>query len=155
MTVYIVHAVGTDFVKVGYTVRETPERRLREIQSHSPYELFLMAQVTGCLVCFESYTHKHISEHRVRGEWFKLNEQQREELMAWMETAITSDEYRQFEEAYVARHVSHCVGAEEIRQEIDRMRSGKRTKRGSSLKGIHAVIVPGMSITVDKDRKPT
>jgi len=72
MTVYaIYHPDG--FVKVGKS--DNPRQRFSSLQSGSPYELELYAllAVDGDSETTEKAIQECLSQHHVRGEWFKMS----------------------------------------------------------------------------------
>lgn len=72
--VYIVHAVGTDRYKIGYT-DDHPEDRLRRLQTGSPYQLQLRLSVPCPAPSdVESELHALYAPTRKRGEWFAFTE---------------------------------------------------------------------------------
>jgi hypothetical protein len=71
--VYAVHAVGTDRIKIGYSV--DPEQRLNKLQTGSPIELELVAKWKGTDQD-ERELHRILAEFRAQGEWFRLSPQE-------------------------------------------------------------------------------
>lgn len=69
-TVYFIEAVGSDRVKIGWTAA-TPQKRMAEIQTSSPFELRLVASAKGSLA-IEAGLHARFEESRVMrcAEWF-------------------------------------------------------------------------------------
>ena len=55
-------------MKIGHTT-QSPEKRLKSLQTGQPMSLRLLWKVTGD---FESALHVHFAAYRVRGEWFDL-----------------------------------------------------------------------------------
>lgn len=70
--VYVIHALGTSRVKIGYSA--DPEKRLRELQTGSPFELRLLAKWPGSLDS-ELSAHRAFADHRCVGEWFEVDVQ--------------------------------------------------------------------------------
>lgn len=66
--VYVVHAKGTDFYKIGST--KSVVRRLAGLSTSCPYqiELLLAIQVEDCKAV-ESEVHFRFAANRRRGEW--------------------------------------------------------------------------------------
>lgn len=65
--VYVIHAVGTNRIKVGHTL--TPEARLKDLQTGSPFPLRMLACWPGS-VAIERRIHTVLAEFRQVGEWF-------------------------------------------------------------------------------------
>ena len=80
--IYIIHAVGTSFYKIG--ISEKPTIRLNDLQTACPHELKLIA-------CYSGYNHQEWTVHRshrrerIRGEWFALSDQQVKIICLWLE----------------------------------------------------------------------
>lgn len=70
--VYVIHAVGTDYFKIGLS--KTPVKRLVTLQPLLPFELNIVHECQGSFA-MESKIHDIFSKKRIRGEWFKLNDQ--------------------------------------------------------------------------------
>ncbi|WP_318201074.1 GIY-YIG nuclease family protein [Streptomyces sp. SCL15-4] len=66
---YLVTAEGTHLVKIG--IAKDPRRRLKELQTGQPMDLFLMWAVEGD---YEQALHDLFAAYRHRGEWFDLRE---------------------------------------------------------------------------------
>lgn len=67
--IYAIEAVGTGFVKIGWTEGEVKER-LGSLQTASPFELKAIAWCSGGRR-MERELHRKLSAARVRGEWFR------------------------------------------------------------------------------------
>jgi hypothetical protein len=69
--IYAIRAVGTEYVKFGVTDNKV-NRRLKGLQTGSPFELELLAQCEGGALT-EDYVHRRLidAEAHHRGEWFK------------------------------------------------------------------------------------
>lgn len=67
--VYVIHAVGTNRIKIGYSV--DPEKRLAQLQTGSPYELRLLAKWPGTIEA-EQRAHQCLTQYRCGGEWFSV-----------------------------------------------------------------------------------
>lgn len=65
--VYVIQAVGTGMVKIGYTTDVA--KRLASLQTGSAHELVLVDQWGGT-EAKERELHERFAEHRIRGEWF-------------------------------------------------------------------------------------
>jgi len=68
--VYVIHAVGTNRVKVGFSL--TPEKRLIELQTGSPFPLSLIGKREGT-IGLERAIHFRLREHWQTGEWFEID----------------------------------------------------------------------------------
>ena len=70
--IYIIKTESTpSFIKVGYT-KEDIQDRLSKIQVGCPHQITLLATSDGEMD-YEKSIHKELDDHRVRGEWFKWN----------------------------------------------------------------------------------
>jgi hypothetical protein len=69
--VYFIHAPAAERVKIGFTERH-PDRRLRQIQSHSPVPLVGLGVVAGTFAT-EAELHARWAPLRDRGEWFRAD----------------------------------------------------------------------------------
>jgi hypothetical protein len=71
-TVYIIRAVDTNFVKVGFTQGD-PRKRLRELQTGCPLRLEVEAAMPGTLEA-EQFIHEMLTRFQVKApggnEWF-------------------------------------------------------------------------------------
>lgn len=69
--VYFASAIGTDFVKIGFTTQQ-PRLRLREIQVGCPHEIEMSKAVPAFQFSEQCY-HQAFWRSHVRGEWFTLS----------------------------------------------------------------------------------
>ena len=69
--IYAIRAIGTEYVKFGYTGEAEAKSRLRDLQVGSPHELQLIASGPGELA-LERKIHRRLKKagEHVRGEWF-------------------------------------------------------------------------------------
>lgn len=67
--VYVIHAVGTNRIKIGYSAE--PEKRLLHLQTGSPFELRLLGKWPGT-VEGEQRAHRILAKYRCSGEWFAV-----------------------------------------------------------------------------------
>lgn len=67
--VYVIHAIGTNRVKVGFS--KEPEKRLKELQTGSPYKLSLLTQWPGNETD-ERRAHARLRRYKIGGEWFDI-----------------------------------------------------------------------------------
>jgi Meiotically up-regulated gene 113 len=67
--VYVIEAVGTNRVKIGYSLN--PEKRIKELSTGCPFELQLVGCVKGTIER-EKQLHCRFTKYRVNGEWFEL-----------------------------------------------------------------------------------
>lgn len=65
-------SLADKYVKIGYS--QFPFRRFQEIQAYNPSDLSLLGMLPGN-ISLEKKLHKHFGEHRVRNEWFLLDEE--------------------------------------------------------------------------------
>lgn len=68
MAVYIVEAVGTELVKIGFS--SDPERRVKSMRTQCPFPIEVLACVEGDRVR-EKLFHRKFRHLRTSGEWFK------------------------------------------------------------------------------------
>lgn len=66
--IYVIHAVGTPFVKIGISTRR--RNRLKELQIGCPFPLAYLA-VAEWPNSDEIRIHRVLRAHRAKGEWFK------------------------------------------------------------------------------------
>uniref|UniRef100_UPI003F49232F GIY-YIG nuclease family protein n=1 Tax=Streptomyces sp. CA-141956 TaxID=3240051 RepID=UPI003F49232F len=64
---YVIGEAGSSAVKIGMS--NTPERRLREIQAHSPVRVTILWTHPGGHP-LEQALHSHFAAYRMHGEWF-------------------------------------------------------------------------------------
>jgi hypothetical protein len=88
--VYVIHAVGTNRVKVGYSAN--PEKRLAKLQTASPFFLALIGAYEGTIE-LERAIHSHLEEQRQVGEWFEIDPTKCWEIVL-AEAAADSDQVR-------------------------------------------------------------
>lgn len=67
--VYVIHATGTNRIKIGYSA--SPKDRLTQLQTGSPVPLQLLASWPGS-VERERRVHRYLSQFRQTGEWFEV-----------------------------------------------------------------------------------
>jgi hypothetical protein len=72
MAVYLIQLGENGPVKIGRG--NSPEQRLRELQTSSPIELRLLGTRPGGARA-EAELHKQFSANRIRGEWFRFNDE--------------------------------------------------------------------------------
>jgi len=67
--VYVIHAVGTNRIKIGYTT--DLKARLRSLQTAAPFPLQMLANWPGT-EARERRVHRYLSQFRKVGEWFEV-----------------------------------------------------------------------------------
>lgn len=68
--VYLIHAVGTDFYKIGKSIH--PDKRLTQISPKMPFECELIATRKSLFVTeAEKHYHGWLHNLRANGEWFE------------------------------------------------------------------------------------
>src|SRR3990172_105680 len=69
--IYAIHAVGTEYVKIGVTAGTKKAGRLSSLQTGCPFELVIVAQADWPHHQ-ERIIHRYLKRHglHVRGEWF-------------------------------------------------------------------------------------
>jgi hypothetical protein len=70
--IYFIEAVGGDRVKIGFTVHNSVQQRIRTLQTGSSHPLRLIHSVNGGRR-EEKFLHRKYKSHRVVGEWFHLS----------------------------------------------------------------------------------
>lgn len=115
MPIYFVHALGTNYVKIGFASR--PMRRLHGLQTSSPHELKMLAVTVGT-IADERAMHKRFKAHHVRGEWFMMIDDLDEyiaQIVPYDHSEPTTDEAR----ARVARYVTAVMQGKQRRQRFN------------------------------------
>ena len=69
--IYVIHATGTRFVKIG--VAKNPVQRMRLFQTGQPTKLVILA-LADWPNSQERRIHRVLIGQRVEGEWFVINE---------------------------------------------------------------------------------
>jgi len=67
--IYVIHAVGTNRVKIGFS--SDPQRRLVALQTGSSFPLAIIGVRAGSLK-LEQAIHGQLQDCRVEGEWFDI-----------------------------------------------------------------------------------
>ena len=82
--IYAIRAVGTQYVKIGYTDHWDAKVRLDTLQTGCPYDLELVAFGLGSKAS-EKRLHRYltIARRHHKGEWFKWS-QEVERVVAWI-----------------------------------------------------------------------
>jgi hypothetical protein len=68
--IYAIRAVGTEFIKFGYTKDKSPKQRVASLQVGCPFRLEVEAFMPGSEQ-EERAIHGFLSDASVRGEWFR------------------------------------------------------------------------------------
>ena len=69
--VYIVHGVGTNYIKIGKS--SNPLQRLQTLEQNSPFPLRLISiQIVADMDAAEQDLHERYAPYLSRGEWFAL-----------------------------------------------------------------------------------
>jgi hypothetical protein len=71
-SVYFIEALTSGFVKIGYS--QNPQERLKSLQNGVPFELVIIKTIKGTAED-EREIHRRFYKHRVRGEWYKFNQE--------------------------------------------------------------------------------
>lgn len=69
-TIYLIQAVGTSLVKIGFTKGDI-DRRLRQLQGGSPLPLVAVASFRGAM-SEERGLHRRFADFNVHDEWFQM-----------------------------------------------------------------------------------
>lgn len=75
MNVYFIEAIGLNLIKIG--VATSVSKRLSSLQSSSPAELLLRGVIKYGTSGLERLLHKHFSDQRHHGEWFRIDNRMR------------------------------------------------------------------------------
>ena len=88
---YIIKENTTNFYKIGYSSL-SGHIRLSGLQTGNPRELILIANiVTTNPKQLEERIHSLLKEKQVRGEWFKLEIQDIDKLLAFIDVVVSLD----------------------------------------------------------------
>jgi hypothetical protein len=80
--VYAIKAVGTAYVKIGFS--NNPEERLKNIQVSIPFPLTFLGVWIVPSQKIEGTLHKKFHHIRTRGEWFKMSAKECQALLEEM-----------------------------------------------------------------------
>lgn len=69
--IYLIVTKDSKLCKIGKAV--SPTKRLKQLQTGCPYELYIKETVEGD-VTLENYFHKKYKIYKTHGEWFNYNE---------------------------------------------------------------------------------
>lgn len=72
MSIYVIHAAGTEWYKIGYTEKDIPDRRVVDMQVGCPHHLSVLMFFRGERRD-ERSLHFRFREVRGLGEWFDLS----------------------------------------------------------------------------------
>ncbi len=73
--IYVIRDRSTDYIKVGVTQRKNPNERLSLYASHNMIiDLVFVDFVDDCFGV-EDAIHSQIEQYRVKGDWFKLDDE--------------------------------------------------------------------------------
>ena len=77
--IYAIRAVGTDYIKFGYTDKASAHSRLRELQTGCPFDLSIEASCRGGRA-LETWVHTRLRKAGLerRNEWFIYGQQAKE-----------------------------------------------------------------------------
>jgi hypothetical protein len=76
--VYFIGNKKEGIVKIGHTTRN-PEKRLADLQTYSPFKLFLLGFAIAKIDAEKKY-HRKFNKYRKHGEWFFLSEDIKREI---------------------------------------------------------------------------
>jgi len=120
--VYFIQARSGGPVKIGWTY--SPDRRLKSLQSASPYKLVIRKLVPGTQR-LEHYLHQRYEAYRLEGEWFEVQTDMPGCLHAdGLSTAIWLDD-----EVKVKLFEQESQEAREAAQEYQRRKEQPPTRR--------------------------
>lgn len=69
---YFIQAENGGPIKIGYTSKDNPEDRLRDLQTGNPNQLRLVAAIPSNI---ERDLHRKFSHIRIKGEWFESTDE--------------------------------------------------------------------------------
>jgi hypothetical protein len=77
--IYAIRAVGTDYIKFGYTSHGSAEARMKTLQTGCPFDLALEATCKGG-IALEAWVHTRLRKAGLarRNEWFTYGAEARE-----------------------------------------------------------------------------
>jgi hypothetical protein len=105
--VYLIHAVGTNFYKIGKSVN--PDRRILQIAPQMPFPVrFVYVWKSNFMSMAEVFLHETFQEYRANGEWFAFEVQQ----LTWLLHVLRDD----IKHAYVQTFYKFIQ-----REELDRI----------------------------------
>ena len=84
MTVYVIHALRTDLIKIGFTEQPTPIERLLAFRTGCPHQLVVLTYVPGAPRSLERDLHLRFRHQRAPSagrEWFTFTREQRDALV--------------------------------------------------------------------------
>ena len=84
MPVYVVHAVGTDRYKIGYS--SDVDKRINSLKTGCPYPISVITVFEGGTPEDERAIHGVYRDRRVHGEWFCLSD----DTVEWMKAGQLS-----------------------------------------------------------------
>lgn len=91
--VYIIKAVGTDRVKIGWS--QDVDARIRSLQTGCPYQIEVI-NVIATAPEMERRIHGWLSQYRIHGEWFVLPNDIAERLADVTEAEMLSAQIADF-----------------------------------------------------------
>jgi hypothetical protein len=91
--VYFITTAEAERVKIGFT-GNSPQTRLRELQTGSPQELCIIAVEPGS-IDYERRLHARFSEHRLHGEWFAVGDEIKQHIREANRKSYEQAEQRQ------------------------------------------------------------
>lgn len=95
MTVYFIEGAG--LIKIGYTSADSPEERLADLQTSSPFVLRVLAFAPGD-AAIESNLHQRFAESNAHREWFHPHRDLLR-MIAYVQKFGTVDGFDDWEEA--------------------------------------------------------
>lgn len=73
MGLYIIGNISKEICKIG--ISDTPEKRLKSIQTGCPYKVNILSYYPDLDYKTEKDLHRRFRESRLRGEWFRINDE--------------------------------------------------------------------------------
>lgn len=122
MAVYILKAVGTPRIKIGWATDVAS--RIRSLKTGCPYPVELIATIESEDPVIERELHKLYREYRVHGEWFELPDK----AIGWLKSAEDKDILRmQIASFLLGKDLSYVhepSKVEQIRRDMSEVFSG-------------------------------
>lgn len=147
--VYVIHAVGTNRVKIGYSA--DPANRLSELQTASPFPLDLVGTRPGT-PDMERGLHRHLYKHHRVGEWFEIEPKQALRIVESF-IHISENERREAEDKRRESAATALMHLEMIFQAAEGEYSPKAGELEKRKAAIASFVLTGQCLADDSDRE--
>jgi len=92
--VYFVRQNGGKPVKVGYTSNDTPEKRIKQLSTGSPYGVYIVGYIKSDRAYeLEQEIHAMCNHLRLDGEWFMLTDDTIDKLITYYSDGCVGQEF--------------------------------------------------------------